>query len=197
MLGGTFDPVHIGHVVTARQARVKAGLDRVWLMPNARPPHRAEAPRASAEDRLAMVRLAVQDFPELGACDLETRRGGTSYTIDSMRALERAHPDLSFTLLLGYDVARAIATWHRADELLKTTRIVVFNRAGEAPVDEAALEELGFRPGQTALIEIASPPIAGHDIRGRLERGDSIEGLVPAAVLSYISTHGLYRTPVG
>jgi len=197
LLGGTFDPIHCGHLAAARQVRERAGLEQVWLMPNALPPHRAQPPEAGAQDRLAMVRLALDGDPALGVCDLEIARGGRSYTVDSLEALRQLHPDRSFALLLGYDVALGIRGWREPDRLLRSTPIVVFNRAGESPPSRARLGELGFDLGRTRLIEIDSPAVSGHELRVRLRRGEPVEDLVPAAVAEYIRRHRLYEGRVG
>jgi nicotinate-nucleotide adenylyltransferase len=183
--------------VTARQVREKGGLQDVWLMPNARPAHRAEPPGASPQDRLAMVRLAVRGEPGLNACDVEVRRGGPSYTIESLEVLEREHPDRSFRILLGYEVALGIRSWHEAERLLGRARMVIFNRAGEPAPEPGRLRQLGFHLDRTELIEIDSPPISAHDIRGRIKRGEPVDELVPVEVANYIRAHGLYAGRVG
>jgi nicotinate-nucleotide adenylyltransferase len=197
LLGGTFDPVHCGHLEAARQVRERAGLEQVWLMPNALPPHRAELPEAGAEHRLAMVRLAVAGDPALGVCDVEVARGGRSYTIDSLAELERRHPGRSFALLLGYDVALGIRAWREPDRLLASTRIVVFNRAGAEPPSPARLRQLGFDLDRTLLIQIDSPPVSAHELRARLRQRQPVDGLVPATVAAYIREHRLYEGRVG
>lgn len=197
LLGGTFDPVHAGHLAAARQVRSRARLHQVWLMPNAEPPHRAEPPEAGAHDRLAMVRLAVEGDPALGVCDVEVARGGRSYTVESLEALQRAHPDRAFALLLGYDVALGIGSWYRADRILETARIVIFNRAGAPPPSSARLTELGFNLTRTQLVEIDSPGVSARDLRDRVRRGQSIGGLVPPPVADYIRDHRLYQGRVG
>ena len=118
-MGGTYDPVHNGHLAAARQLRDEAALESVWLVPNAHPPHRSAAPVASAEDRMRMVELAARDRAGLIASRIEVDRGGISYTIDTVRELARSRPGRRFELLLGSDVALQIRAWHEADALLK------------------------------------------------------------------------------
>src|SRR5438309_1798599 len=113
ILGGTFDPVHLGHLTAAEQVQRVARLEEVWLMPNARPPHKVDGPYASAQDRLAMVERAVQERPGLRASDLEVRRGGVSYTVDTLAALASSFPGARFALVLGCDGARQVRSWHR------------------------------------------------------------------------------------
>src|SRR5947208_13631979 len=116
--GETYDPVHSGPLAAARQLRGEAGLEQVWLIPNAHPPHRSAAPVASPEDRMRMVEIAVSDQPGLLGPRIEVDRGGIAYTIDTMRELARSMPGQRFELLLGSDAGLHIGTWHEADALL-------------------------------------------------------------------------------
>ncbi len=191
ILGGTFDPVHRGHLAAAEQL-LTAGLDAVWLMPNAEPPHRREKPVASGAHRLRMVELALADRPGLSACDLEVRRGGRSYTLDTLRELAAAFAGRRFVWLLGADAAMRIRQWYRADALLASGQFLIFNRTSlELSVE--ALTALGFPRDRTRLVRIDSPAVAARDIRERLGRGQPVDGLVPPAVAEYIRVHGLYR----
>ena len=192
IMGGTFDPVHNGHLAAARQLRDVAGLDEVWLMPNATPPHRTAAPVASADDRLRMVRLAVEGQPGLKPSALEIDRGGISYTIDTVRELARTVPGPPFAILLGSDAALQIRSWHDADALLDEARFVIFNRP-ETTLAPQTLHELGFDPARTQIVHLDTPAIAAHQVRDRLARGTPIDDLVPAAVADYIRTHHLYQ----
>jgi len=191
IMGGTFDPVHNGHLAAARQLRDVANLDEVWLMPNATPPHRTAAPVASADDRLRMVQLAVASQPGLAPSALEVDRGGISYTIDTVRELARAFPGRPFAILLGSDAALQIRSWHEADALLNEARFVIFNRP-ETTLAPQTLHELGFEPMRTQIVHLDTPAIAAHQVRDRLARGAPIDDLVPAAVADYIRTHQLY-----
>jgi nicotinate-nucleotide adenylyltransferase len=192
IMGGTFDPVHNGHLAAARQLRDVASLDEVWLMPNATPPHRTAAPVASADDRLRMVGLAVGSQPGLKPSALEVERGGVSYTIDTVRQLARAFPGRPFAILLGSDAALQIRSWHDAAGLLDAARFVIFNRP-ETTLAPQTLHELGFDPARTQIVHLDTPAIAAHQIRDRLARGAPIDDLVPAAVADYIRTHHLYQ----
>ena len=193
IMGGTFDPVHNGHLAAARQLRDVSGLDEVWLMPNATPPHRTAAPVASADDRLRMVRLAVESQPGLLPSALEVDRGGISFTIDTVRELARAFPGRPFAILLGSDAALQIRSWHEADALLAAARFVIFNRP-ETTLAPQTLHELGFEPSRTQIVHLDTPAIAAHQIRDRLARGAPIDDLVPVIVADYIRTHHLYHS---
>jgi nicotinate-nucleotide adenylyltransferase len=191
-MGGTFDPVHNGHLAAARQLRGAADLDQVWLMPNARPPHRTAAPVASAEDRMRMVELAVGGQKGLIPSRVEVDRGGISYTIDTIRELAREFPGQRFALLLGSDAAAQIRSWRDADALLDEADFVIFNRP-ETALAPQTLHELGFAPARSRIVHLDTPAIAAHQVRDRLARGTAIDDLVPAAVADYIRSHGLYR----
>lgn len=192
IMGGTFDPVHNGHLAAARQLREVANLDEVWLMPNATPPHRTAAPVAGADERLRMVQLAVDSQPGLVPSALEVDRGGVSFTIDTVRELARLYPERAFAILLGSDAALQIRSWHEVDALLDATRFVIFNRP-ETTMAPQTLHELGFAPARTQIVHLDTPAIAAHQVRDRLARGAPIDDLVPAAVADYIRSHHLYH----
>jgi nicotinate-nucleotide adenylyltransferase len=196
ILGGTFDPVHNGHLAAARQLRGVADLDEVWLMPNATPPHRTAGPVAPAEDRMRMVELAVAGHHGLVPSRMEVDRGGISYTIDTVRELAREYPGRRFALLIGSDAALQIRSWHDADALLDEASFVIFNRP-ETALAPQTLHELGFAPTRTRIVHLDTPPIAAHQIRDRLLRGAPIDDLVPAAVADYIRVHALYGGNAG
>ena len=192
ILGGTFDPVHNGHLAAARQLLGIADLDQVWLMPNATPPHRTAAPVAPAEDRMRMVELAVDGHEGLVPSRVEVDRGGPSYTIDTIRELARTYPGQRFALLVGSDAALQIRSWHDAGALLDEASFVIFNRP-ETALAPQTLHELGFAPARSRIVHLDTPPIAAHQVRDRLARGAPIDDLVPAAVADYIRTHQLYH----
>jgi nicotinate-nucleotide adenylyltransferase len=196
ILGGTFDPVHNGHIAAARQLRGVADLSQVWLMPNATPPHRTAAPVAPAEDRMRMVELAIAGHDGLVPSRLEVDRGGISYTIDTVRELARVYPGQRFVILIGSDAALQIRSWHDADALLDEGSFVIFNRP-ETVLARETLHELGFAPVRTRIVHVDTPAIAAHQVRDRLARGAPIDDLVPAAVADYIRSHELYRANTG
>ena len=196
VLGGTFDPVHLGHLAAAEQARDLLGADEAWLVPSGRPPHRAPA-LASAGDRLAMLRVAVAGRERLRVLDTELRRPGPSYTVDTLDELEAEHPDAELWFALGTDAAREIATWHRREELLRRARFLLLNRGGGGEVDAAGAARLGFDPGRTRIVHIDSPPISATEVRRRAAEGRGTEGLVPGPVFRLIAERGLYRPVAG
>ncbi len=191
ILGGTFDPIHAGHLAAADALHEVARLDAVWLMPNAQPPNRP-APTASPSDRLEMVQRAIAGHPGLLASDLEIRRGGTSYTVDTAQELARRFPRTRFAWLIGSDQARAIRSWRDPDRLLDAIDFVVFNRPGVS-VTADQLAALGFKDSRVRLVTIRTPPIAAQDIRDALRNRRAVDGLLPPSVLAYIDERGLYR----
>ncbi|HZS15537.1 MAG TPA: nicotinate (nicotinamide) nucleotide adenylyltransferase [Candidatus Dormibacteraeota bacterium] len=192
VLGGTFDPIHTGHLAILEQVRRSVDAEEAWLLPTALPPHRRPA-HASVDDRLAMVRAAAEGHPGVRVVEDEARRSGPSYTIDSLAELERAHPGVEFWLTLGADAAREIGTWHRSAELLGRARFVLVNRTGVPPLDAGEAARLGFEPARTRLIHVDSPPVSATEIRRRVAGGEPLEGMVSAAVERLIRERGLYR----
>ena len=192
ILGGTFDPVHNGHLAAARQLLGVANLDQVWLMPNATPPHRTAVPVAPADDRMRMVELAVAGQNGVLASRTEVDRGGISYTIDTIRQLAREYPRQRFAFLIGSDAALQIRSWHDAEALLAEGYFVIFNRPETALAIET-LRELGFVPARSRIVHLDTPAIAAHQVRDRVARGAPIGDLVPSAVADFIRTHELYQ----
>lgn len=205
ILGGTFNPVHIAHLRGALEVTEQLALDELRLVPSARPPHR-QAPQASAEQRLAMVELAVAGEPRLTVDGRELLRAKPSFTYDTLESLrgELAVDDQVF-LLLGWDAFCGLPTWHRWQELLQHCHILVLQRpdaGSEAP--EALRDLLAARSvsdpqglvgpsGQIAFVWQTPLAVSATQIRHLLAEGRSVRFLVPDAVLAYIQTHGLYR----
>ncbi|HET9847018.1 MAG TPA: nicotinate-nucleotide adenylyltransferase [Candidatus Dormibacteraeota bacterium] len=192
IMGGTYDPIHNGHLEAAKELRDIADLDQVWLMPNAQPPHRSR-PVAGAEDRMRMVELAVDRLPGLVPSRLEIERGGISYTIDTIRELMDRFPGQRFEMLLGSDAAAHIAGWHRAADVLAEANFVIFNRPGTS-LTQAELARLGFAPERSRVVHLETPAIAAHEIRDRLAGGGPVDDLIPPGVAAYIREHRLYGT---
>ena len=192
LLGGTFDPIHNGHLALAEAAIECAELDRVMLIPSSQPPHRAPA-RASVEDRLAMCRLAAEGHPELEVSEVEIRRPGPSYTLDTVRQLHAERPADSLFLILGWDAAREIASWHRPQEVLALADAVIVNRPGlEAPGDEE-LRQAGFDPSRTVVCPQRTPDARATEVRRLAAEGAGLDRMVPAPVAEYIRKRGLYH----
>lgn len=207
VIGGTFDPIHLGHLAAARAAQQALALDTVMFIPAARPPHRPDSPRASEYHRVEMIRRALGEHAGWEVSDLELRRHGPSYTWDTLVALQATGLSSSqIFFITGSDAFAEIATWHRYPDLLTAAHFVVITRAGSAlaPVWER-LPSLAARvmepadvakaasPGVIAIVA-DTPDVSSTEIRARAARGDSLTHLVPSAVAAYIEEQQLYRT---
>jgi nicotinate-nucleotide adenylyltransferase len=190
-MGGTFDPVHLGHIAMAEAAAGCAKLERVLLVPASVPPHRGAATAAPA-DRLEMLRLAAAGHPRLEVSDVELRRPGPSYTVDTLRALAAERPGMALHLLLGWDAAREIRGWRSPGEVMRLARLVVVSRPGYPTPTAADLAAAGIDPARTVLCDVPTPDVESTDVRRLVERGDSLAGLVDPAVESYLRRRGLY-----
>ena len=184
ILGGSFDPIHHGHLIVAQVARETLGLDRVLLMVSASQPLK-ERHGVSATHRLRMTELAAEGIPGLGVDGREVARGGTSYTVDTLRELRAEHPGTELVLLLGSDAAAQLPQWREVEEVHRLARPVVFGRAG-GPVPDG-LEE----------IVVPAMELSSTVIRARAAAGLSLRGWVPERVADYISGLDLYRTQGG
>jgi nicotinate-nucleotide adenylyltransferase len=198
ILGGSFDPIHNAHLHVAREARRRLALDRVLFVPARVPPHKPVAAATSAERRLAMVKLAIAGEPGFEVSDVELRREGPSYTIDTVRSeLDRLGADAEIFFLVGTDQALELDTWRRIDDLARLCTLVPVARPGFhlADLDRLARKlpaELAARI-KSAALDTAPMDVSSTDIRRRVREGQSIADLVPPAVARYIREHGLYR----
>lgn len=211
MLGGTFDPVHYGHLRFAADAREALALPEIRLVPAGDPPHR-RPPEASAADRVAMLNLAIAEFPGLSVDSREVRRGGKSYTVRTLEDLHSGWPRSPLLLLLGADAFRGLARWHQWERLFDLAHLVVAPRPGvSVDRDLPAEVEREWRArstkdtsllrteaaGRIYLQPISAQPISSTAIRQMLRRGvdsgPALAGLLPAAVLAYIESNELYR----
>ncbi len=186
VLGGTFDPIHIGHLVAAVNVRYSLSLDRLLLVV-ANVPWQKEGSRpiTAAEDRFAMVTAAVAGVPGLEASRLEIDRGGPSYTADTLATLVTACPGAELFTVVGADVADSLGTWERASEVARTSTLVVVNRPGA--VRTATLTGWRF-----VEIEVPNLEVSSTDLRSRAAGGRPLDYLVPDSVVQVIRSRGLY-----
>jgi len=192
VLGGTFDPVHNGHVAAAEAALECANLDEVVFVPTGNPPHRPPA-EASPVQRLEMCRLATADDSRFAVSDIEVTREGPSYTLDTLWALRGANPHAELFLVLGWDAASQLRSWHRPDEVLAIAPILVVTRPGRNAPEEADLKSAGLDPARIVLCLRPTPSVSGSEIRRAIAAGKSVAGMVPPSVERYIAAHHLYR----
>jgi nicotinate-nucleotide adenylyltransferase len=193
VLGGTFDPVHNGHLALVAAARDALDADEAWLLP-ARAPALRGAPVAPAQLRLAMLEAAVRDIPGVRIEEIELRRADVSYTIDTLAALRADRPGVEPWWVLGADAVRRIHEWHRSADLVGVLRTVVVQRSGAPPFDDGEARDLGLAPGRTVVLGFTPPPVSASEVRRRVAAGRAIGTLVPGPVADIIAASGLYRS---
>lgn len=183
--GGTFNPIHMGHLAIAQMAQERFKLDKVIFIPSHQPPHKNIAPLASAKDRYKMVRLATAGNEYFEVSDVETKRVGKSYTVDTLRHFREIYPaNVKFFFIIGGDSLGTLAQWKNIDEILKLATFIVVNRPGYSDIKN--IKHLTVtKPG----IDISS-----SYLRERINSGASVRYLVPEAIYHYIIKHGLYKT---
>jgi nicotinate-nucleotide adenylyltransferase len=192
LYGGTFDPIHLGHLILAEQCRESCRLDRVWLIVAGSPPHKPGG-RTPVGHRLEMVKIAIAGHPAFAASDIETKRAGPHYSVETLEAVRRDRPDDELFFLIGADSLADLPSWREPERIARLATIVVVNRPGIEEADPARLPDFG--PDSHPLAWVAIPPvgIASSDLRRRLSEGRSIRYMVPRGVEAYIEAHGLYR----
>ena len=184
ILGGTFNPIHLGHLAIAEMAQEKVGLDKVIFVPAFIPPHKTVSHLAEAKDRLTMVRLAIADNPAFTVSDYEINKGGRSFSIDTVTHFHKLYKKKAkLYFVIGGDSLATLPTWKNIDQLLKLVTFVVVNRPG-------------YRKNHKAIRHISVESelnIASRDLRKRVIQGKTIKYLVPDKVIRYIEHHGIYQ----
>jgi len=192
ILGGTFNPPHLGHLVCAQEAYLQLGLDRVMLIPARIPPHKPVEDEPGPEHRLELCRLAVEGDERFSVSDLETFRPGPSFTVDTLQELHATEPDNELFLIVGGDVAAGLPLWNEPERVLELARLAVAKRRGtpRSRVDQALA---GLRGGQRAeFFRMPRIGISSTLLRRRVRAGEPIRYLVPDAVERYIGAQRLY-----
>lgn len=194
IFGGTFNPLHNGHLKIAEEAEKQFSLDRIFFVPTCLPPHKVEPVLASAEQRLEMVQLILKGHPKWTCSELEIRRGGASYTIDTLNSFRKENPQANLFLILGADNLLTFNRWREATSVASMASILVYGRPG-FPLPENSSElceqfdiELDYHVIQGAEMKMSS-----SEIRNSIQNKKNVSGLVPPAVLTYIKEHGLYQ----
>jgi nicotinate-nucleotide adenylyltransferase len=199
IFGGTFDPVHLGHLIVAEQCREQAGLDQVWFLPSARPPHKLKQELSPFLYRAEMLALALAGNPSFRVEELEKDRPGPSYTADTLDELARLHPGNEWCLLLGADTLADLPQWHEPARILASASLLVAARPGSAVLSVEQLRDGLHLPTNAQLrVRFAHVPlidISSTDLRRHVAEGRSIRYLVPRSVECYIQAKGLYRSP--
>jgi nicotinate-nucleotide adenylyltransferase len=201
IFGGTFDPIHYGHLRPAQEAMQQLALAELRFIPSAAPPHRPP-PVASAGQRLAMLELAVHGLPGLHSDERELKRAGPSYTVDTLESLRAEFEDTPLCLMIGADQFRRFETWHRWQQIVELAHLVVLSRPdsppGALPAWARARVCTDFHVlhtasgGRLAFLGVSPQDISATRIRAALARGETVRGLLPEAVLEYIETNRIY-----
>jgi nicotinate-nucleotide adenylyltransferase len=193
ILGGTFNPPHLAHLVCAQEAHARLGLDRVVLLPAHIPPHKEAEDDPGAAHRLAMCERAVAGDDRLVVSRLELDRAGPSYTVDTLRVLHDREPESDLTFIVGGDMAMSLPDWREPEQVLVLARLGVVERAGASREQIAErLASLGGR-GRVDFFSMPRIDISSTDLRERVARRAPVRYLVPDGVVAYVAEHGLYR----
>ena len=185
IFGGTFDPIHLGHLITAQSVKELRNLEKIIFIPAFISPHKSDAKTSSPEDRLNMIKLAVDGIPFFDYSDIEVKKGGVSYSIDTLRELKKHYSELE--LLIGYDNIFSFHTWKEPDEILNLAKIIVLKRKSSHPPQ---FEDKYYH--QAVFVQTRGIEISATDIRERVRNGLPINFLVPPSVMKYIYKNKLY-----
>ncbi|MDX2160145.1 MAG: nicotinate-nucleotide adenylyltransferase [bacterium] len=196
ILGGTFDPPHIGHLVLAEYAAEALAFERVLFVPAATPPHKLHETRTSIEHRVGMLTLAIASNPRFALSRVDIDRPGPHYTVDMIAILQSQYPDAELYFVMGGDSLRDLPKWNRPAELIRCCKLVVLQRPNMEPISPFMHEDI--LPGLAERVLILDDPLLGFSSTGivaRLHSGRSIRYMTPDPVLAYIHEHQLYRKP--
>ena len=195
LFGGTFDPIHVGHLILAERCREEAGLEEVWFLPSYMPPHKTERTITRFEQRCEMVALATAGQPAFRVERIEKELPPPSFTSETLAELRARHPEHEFSLVIGGDSLREFPTWHNPRKVLELARLVAVPRPGTSAVtagELAAKLELPAEGVRLLLVECPAIDIASREIRARVKEGKSIRFLVPRSIEEYIRERKLY-----
>ena len=190
IMGGTFDPIHLGHLLAAEHAAEEAQLDEVWFIPSYQPPHKDYSPGATEDERWQMVNLAIEGNPRFRAIDWELRQAGVSYSLDTAQMLVETYPQDEFSWLIGADMVQYLPNWHRIEDLCSLIGFIGFARPGTV-IDLNELQPV-IRD-RVRLVTIPQLDISSTYIRERMRLGRSVRYMVPEAVGAYIEERRLYE----
>ncbi len=193
VLGGTFDPVHIGHLVVADNALQQLDLDMVLFAPAGHPPHKPDRVISSATDRKAMIEIAIADREEFTLSDTDLYRKGPSFTVELLHRIDETYAPAALYFVMGADSLRDFATWSRPAAILDIARIAVARRPG-VEIDDDVLTSVAGMPDRLHLLDSPLNHISSTDLRDRVSRGQTIRYLLPQEVHDYIDARHLYRT---
>jgi nicotinate-nucleotide adenylyltransferase len=196
VFGGSFDPVHWGHLILAEQCREQARLDEVWFLPSAHHPFKADSTVTPFDQRVAMLRLAIRDVPKFSVCEIERDLAPPTYTANTLDALAERHPDSRWSFLLGSDALEELPTWHEPARIVERADFVVMARPGTAiPSVDELQGRMSLRRSARLRIQVIDVPLidlSSRDIRQRVSEGRSFRFMTPRAVEDFIRSHQLY-----
>lgn len=197
IFGGTFDPIHMGHLLSAEQCREQARLDQVWFVPAARPPHKLDQSITPFAQRVEMLALAIAGHPPFRIEELEKDRTGPSYTVDTLSEIQQRHPNAELFFILGTDCLPDLPYWHEPARIVELATLLIVARPDWPVLPEAELRTSLRLPDAAQLryqvVHVPMLGIASRDLRQRLEEGRSVRYLVPRSVECYIADKRLYR----
>jgi len=186
IFGGTFDPIHLGHLITAQSVREIRKLEKIIFIPAFISPHKSEIKTSSAEDRMNMIKLAINSISFFDYSDIEIEKRGVSFTIDTLKELKKNNDDLEF--IIGYDNIFEFHTWKDPDEIMKLAKVIVLKRRSSHPPQ---FKDKYFN--QAIFVQTRGIEISATDLRERVKKGLPINFLVPQKVMEYIYNHNLYN----
>ncbi|MBT8378270.1 MAG: nicotinate-nucleotide adenylyltransferase [Ignavibacteria bacterium] len=186
IFGGTFDPIHMGHLITAQSVREIRKLDKIIFIPAYISPHKTSAETSSTEHRSNMIKIAIEDVPFFECSDIEIKKGGISYTVDTLRELKKIYDEIEF--IIGYDNIFSFNKWKDPDDILKLAKILVLKRKSSLP---PPFEDKYYH--QAVFVQTRGIELSATDIRERVNHNQPIHFLVPQKVKEYINEHNLYR----
>lgn len=196
IFGGSFDPIHLGHLILAERCRENAELDQVWFMPSSLAPHKQDGAHGTDRQRIEMIELAIGGHEAFVLSKIELERGGVSYTVDTLEQIHEKHPEDELFLLIGDDSLENFASWRNPQRICELATPLVVNRPGSGDVDLSLLKPLvsELRFGQIEKWKIRCPKIeiSSTDLRARVRDGKSIRFLTPRGVEKYIETQQVY-----
>lgn len=186
ILGGTFNPPHLGHLIIADQVKDQLGLEKILFLPSARPPHANGKTTIEAKHRAKMVEKAIEEYPEFELDQTEIERGGKSYTFDTIKALSEQNPDIEYYFIIGADMVEDLPSWYKVEELVRLVQIVAVNRPNYSVET----------PYPLIFIDVPNIEISSSIIRQKISDHCSVKFLLPDKVLDYIESEGLYHDEI-
>lgn len=194
VFGGTFNPVHMGHIKMAEAAANVGNVERVLVVPSNLSPHKPNDYLLPAVHRLEMCRLAFEGHPKISVSELELKRQGKSYTVDTLREIKRQYPECPIKLLVGADMLVTLESWYRFEEIIKLAEILAVSRPGVLDCEmQRVILTLKNRGAKIQVLELPKTDISSTEIRKRIAQGKSLDGYLPRKVIDYINRNNIYK----